>query len=70
VIFRFDATTLDGGQLTADQSAAVEWLLEHPRALLADDVGRGKTIVTIAYIGQLGHRGLLGGDNASDSVSG
>lgn len=41
------------------QDAAVEFLKEHPKCLLADDVGMGKTIVAIGYIRHLHAAGLL-----------
>lgn len=40
----------DGCRLLPHQLEAVEWLRNHPKALLADDVGLGKTIEVAAYL--------------------
>jgi SNF2 family DNA or RNA helicase len=41
------------GSLKPHQSDGLTWLLEHKRALLADDVGLGKTVQALALIGAL-----------------
>ena len=50
------------GTLTPHQFEGTSWLLETPRALLADDTGLGKTIEAIAFVGVLKDRGELRGD--------
>lgn len=45
------------GTLKPHQRAGVEWLLDTPRALLADDVGLGKTVQVIGMLAQLAHDG-------------
>jgi SNF2 family DNA or RNA helicase len=47
------------GTLTPHQEAGVGWLLDHPHAVLADDVGLGKTVQALAYIAKLEERGHL-----------
>ncbi len=41
------------GTLLPHQAQAVTWLLAHPKAVLADDVGLGKTVTTCALIGHV-----------------
>lgn len=41
------------GDLQPHQAEGVHWLLQRPRALLADDVGLGKTVQALALIGTL-----------------
>lgn len=54
---------LDGhwfaGKLHPFQRTAVKFLLEHPNAVLADDVGLGKTVSVLSYIAHLEEAGLL-----------
>ncbi|EFQ83220.1 helicase C-terminal domain protein [Aeromicrobium marinum DSM 15272] len=47
------------GSLEPHQLDAADWLMDHPRALLADDVGLGKTVEAIAYIARLDYAGEL-----------
>lgn len=48
-----------GGTLMPHQAEGLAWLLEHPRALLADSVGLGKTVQVAALLLHLHCRGLL-----------
>lgn len=48
------------GQLHPHQQEAVAWLLHHPRALLADGVGLGKTVTVCALLGRLAADDQLG----------
>ncbi len=41
------------GTLLPHQAQGVAWLLAHPKAVLADDVGLGKTVTTCALIGHI-----------------
>lgn len=45
--------------LNPHQQDALGWLLDRPRALLAHEVGLGKTVTTLAYIAALDARGEL-----------
>jgi SNF2 family DNA or RNA helicase len=47
------------GELAAHQQAALDWLADRPKAVLADDVGLGKTAVALARIDQLNGSGRL-----------
>ena len=47
------------GTLKPHQREGVAWLLERPNAVLADDVGLGKTIEALALIGRLEEAGEL-----------
>lgn len=47
------------GTLRPHQQAGLDFLLDHPNALLADDVGLGKTPTTLAYIDSLAEQGEL-----------
>lgn len=47
------------GDLRPHQSEAVAWLMERPKAVLADDVGLGKTPTVLALIGDLAEAGQL-----------
>ncbi|MEI5672627.1 MULTISPECIES: DEAD/DEAH box helicase [unclassified Nocardioides] len=47
------------GSLKHHQSEGLAWLLERPNAVLADDVGLGKTVQALAYIGELDAAGQL-----------
>ncbi|MCU1591972.1 MAG: hypothetical protein JWP11_3228 [Frankiales bacterium] len=48
------------GVLLPHQAAAQPWLYAHPRSLLADDVGLGKTVTALALLCELQERGELG----------
>lgn len=54
------------GDLRPHQRTGLAFLLDHPNALLADDVGLGKTPTALAYIGRLAERGEL--DRRGQSV--
>lgn len=56
------------GTLLPHQAAALPWLLDHPRALLADHVGLGKTVTAIAHLAQLRDRGELARSSGGGSV--
>jgi SNF2 family DNA or RNA helicase len=45
------------------QAAGLEWLKNHPHALLADDVGLGKTVTTAAYLGHLADTRMIATGN-------
>lgn len=47
------------GTLNPHQREGVAWLLERPNAVLADDVGLGKTVEALALIGKLEEAGRL-----------
>jgi SNF2 family DNA or RNA helicase len=47
------------GTLKPHQAEGVAWLLDRHNAVLADDVGLGKTVQALAYIGALDARGDL-----------
>lgn len=47
------------GTLKPHQTQGVKWLLDHPHAVLADDVGLGKTIQALALIAELDAAGQL-----------
>lgn len=47
------------GTLKPHQREGVDWLLTHPKAVLADDVGLGKTIQALALIGRLEEDSVL-----------
>lgn len=47
------------GKLHPFQRTAVNFLMAHPNAVLADDVGLGKTITTLSYIARLEEAGRL-----------
>lgn len=53
------------GALKQHQAQAVNFLLATPKALLADDVGLGKTIEAIAYITELKDDGEFAGDETA-----
>lgn len=55
----FASDALKGGSLHDYQNEAVEYLGRTPRALLALDVGMGKTVVALAHVGRLYDTGQL-----------
>ena len=56
----FNYFELDGGALPPHQMEGIQFLWDHPKALLADDVGLGKTVQTAALLAALREQGLLG----------
>lgn len=59
-ISSFNYGELGGGCFPPHQLAGIEFLLGHPRVVLADDVGLGKTVQTAAALAELAGRGQLG----------
>lgn len=53
-----DAPAQGARELYPHQEAGVRFLMEHPRALLADDVGLGKTVQAAHYIARLNTRSV------------
>jgi SNF2 family DNA or RNA helicase len=47
------------GSLHPHHEEAVSWLLNHPKAVLADDVGLGKTPTALAHVADLSAQALL-----------
>ncbi len=56
----FNYTELNDGVFFPHQAEGIDWLKAHPKALLADDVGLGKTVQTLAYDAHLEEQGLKG----------
>lgn len=54
------ASLADGGGLQKHQIGAIEWLRNHPRALLADGTGLGKAVTAIGHILDLRESGDVG----------
>lgn len=49
----FDAAQLNGGWFLPHQHQGITWLVGHPRGVLGDDVGLGKTVQAAGLIGHL-----------------
>lgn len=56
----FNRSQLVDGVLPPHQKAGVQFLLDHPKVLLADDVGLGKTVQAAAALAVLKALGVLG----------